>query len=78
MKIIENNKRVLKQSALKRIDLSSDNKTVNDNLKSKTWQTSTIKSTLPPNIQDRVQQALAKTKNVMELLKTTKSFSAGK
>lgn len=44
----------------------------------KNWQTSTIKSALPPNIQDRVQQALTKTKNLMQMLKNTKSFSAGK
>lgn len=77
-KIIESNKKILKESALKRLELISDNKTVQENLRQKTWQSSTIKSTLPPNIQDRVQQALAKTKNVMEKLKNTKSFSAGK
>lgn len=58
---------------------NSDNKTVQEaHLKQKNWQSSTIKSALPPNIQDRVQQALMKTKNLMQMLKNTKSFSAGK
>lgn len=56
---------MLKESALKRMDSYSDSKTIQDNLRQRNWQTSTIKSALPPNIQDRVQQALAKTKNVM-------------
>jgi hypothetical protein len=39
----------------------------------KNWQNSTIKSTLAPNIQDKIQQALAKTRLAMEMLNRAKS-----
>jgi hypothetical protein len=38
---------------------------VQDKTLGKNWQTSTIKSTLPSNIQNKVEQALAKTKIAM-------------
>lgn len=75
--LVEVNKRVMREAAMKQAE-NEDNKTVQQSPMKKNWQTSTIKSALPPNIQDRVQQALTKTKNLMQMLKNTKSFSAGK
>lgn len=42
-------------------------------LNGKSWQTSTIKSTLASNIQDKIQHALTKTRRAMEMLNRAKS-----
>lgn len=74
-KMVEDSKKNKEEKKAK--DNSFDSKTAVQNKdKCKGWQTSTIKSTLPPNIQDKVQQALTKTKHVMQMLKRTKSSTA--
>lgn len=77
--IIDDNRKLLKESASKAQESGAfDSKTVQDaGIKPKNWQNSTIKSTVNPDINDRVQQALIKTKNVMQLLKKAKNL-AGK
>ncbi len=76
-KIIEENKAKLEDEK----QSSGDSQTVNEKAKNRNrnWPSETFRSDDSPNIQQRVQQALAKTKNVMSMLKnSTKSFSLQK
>lgn len=74
-KMLEEYKQLKEEKRVK--DSLFDSKTVQDRGrgKGKSWQNSTTKSTLTSNIQDKVQQALTKTKSVMQMLKRTKSLT---